>query len=366
MEYRAIGLMSGSSLDGLDIAFVVFTETGGKWEYQIEHTGCLPYPEVWRKRLAEAILLDAKSYLQLHAAYGHYMGSSVLQFINDHALEHRVQLIVSHGHTVFHEPALGFTAQLGDGAALAASTGINVVSDLRAMDVALGGQGAPIVPLGEKLLFADYPLLLNLGGIANISAALPDGYIGYDICPANRVLNQLAQQKGLEYDEGGQLASKGFVRDEVLAILNQQAYYTLPYPKSLDNGFGINTLFPLLQKANLSTQDALRTMVEHIVIQITRNTGRLAQKLSKEKPLQMLVTGGGALNTFLMERLQNSLSPLGVTCVVPDEKTVQYKEALIMALLGLLRWRESDTVLKSVTGAKRASIGGAVWMGQDA
>lgn len=366
MEYRAIGLMSGSSLDGLDIAFIIFTEIAGKWEYEIDKADCIPYPEAWKMRLSEASGLDAKSYLQLHTDYGHYLGASVMDFISKNQLEHRVQMVVSHGHTVFHEPASGFTAQLGDGSALAASTGINVVSDLRAMDVALGGQGAPIVPMGEKLLFPDYPLLLNLGGIANISAALPDGYIGYDICPANRVLNQLALQKGFAYDEGGQLSSKGFVRDEVLAVLNQQAYYKQPYPKSLDNGFGTDTLFPILQKANLSTQDALRTMVEHIVIQITRNTGRLAQKLSKEHPLQMLVTGGGAFNSFLMGRLQNSLSPLGITCVVPDEQTVQYKEALIMALLGLLRWRESDTVIKSVTGARRASIGGAVWMGQDA
>ncbi len=365
MEYRAIGLMSGSSLDGLDLAFIIFTEIGGKWEYEIESTACFPYSAAWKQRLSEATELHAKPYLQLHADYGHYLGTSVLEFIEQNGLEHRVQLVVSHGHTVFHEPASGFTAQLGDGAAIAAKTGINVVSDLRAMDIALGGQGAPIVPLGEKLLFADYPLLLNLGGIANISAALPDGYIGYDICPANRVLNLLAQEKGLAYDEGGQLASKGFVRDEVLAQLNQQSYYAKPYPKSLDNGFGTETIYPILKKANLSTQDALRTMVEHIAIQITRNTGRLAQKLPADNHKQMLITGGGALNTFLMERLQNSLSPLGIACVVPDEKTVQYKEALIMALLGLLRWRESDTVLKSVTGAERASIGGAVWMGQE-
>ncbi|MCU0403062.1 MAG: anhydro-N-acetylmuramic acid kinase [Chitinophagaceae bacterium] len=368
MEYRAIGLMSGSSLDGLDVAFVVFRETGGKWSYEIEVAECLPYDAEWLQKLKGATELSAKEYLILHSAYGKYTGQQVLHFIEKHNLQHRVQIIASHGHTTFHEPAMGMTAQLGDGAAIAAVSGINTISDLRAMDVALGGQGAPIVPLGEKLLFSGYPLLLNLGGIANLSAALPTGYIAYDICPANRVLNMLANEKGAEYDQDGQIARSGFVRDEALAELNRLSYYSEPYPKSLANDFGTEIVYPLLKKRNLGTSDAMRTMTEHIVIQITRNTGRLLSKLSSESNTQpkMLVTGGGALNTFLMERLANSLKPLGVEMVVPDLQTIQYKEALIMALLGVLRWREENTVLHTVTGSSRSSIGGAVWIGQDA
>ncbi len=366
MEYRVLGLMSGSSLDGLDIAFIIFNETGGKWSYTIEVADCVPYTPAWTEKLKNATTLPAKDYLILHSAYGHYIGEQVLGFIENHNLHHRIQLIASHGHTTFHEPALGMTGQLGDGAAIAATTGINVVSDLRAMDVALGGQGAPIVPLGEQLLFGNYPILLNLGGIANISAALPGGYIAYDICPANRVLNMLAAEKGLFYDESGMLAAQGFVRDEVLAQLNQLTYYSLPFPKSLANNFGTDTVLPMLKKANLNTQDAMRTMVEHAVIQITRNTGRLAAKLPADAPKSLLVTGGGAHNTFLMERLTKSLSPMGIEVTVPKPNIVDYKEALIMALLGILRWREANTVLHSVTGAQRSSIGGAIWMGQDA
>jgi anhydro-N-acetylmuramic acid kinase len=366
MEYRAIGLMSGSSLDGLDIVFVVFQETGGKWSYSIEAADCMAYTKEWIDKLKGAPLLNAKDYLLLHAAYGRYTAQMVNTFIEKYNLSHRVQLIGSHGHTVFHQPAMGMTTQLGDGATIAALTGINTVSDLRAIDIALGGQGAPIVPMGEKLLFANYPLLLNLGGIANLSAALPQGYVAYDVCPANRVLNMLAAEKGLDYDMGGELASTGFIRDEALAALNQLTYYVQPFPKSLDNAFGMEVVYPVLKKYNLSTADALRTMVEHIVVQITRNTARLAAKLPADLPKKMLVTGGGALNTFLIKRLSESISLPGIETVVPDNQTVQYKEALIMGLLGVLRWREANTVLHSVTGASRSSIGGAVWMGQEA
>jgi anhydro-N-acetylmuramic acid kinase len=358
--------MSGSSLDGLDLAFVVFNEAGGKWTYQITHAECKPYPEQWIRDLKNAVNVDARSYLLLHSAYGHYIGSRVNEFIEKHGLHHRVQIIGSHGHTTFHEPAQGMTAQLGDGAAIAATTGINVVSDLRAMDVALGGQGAPIVPVGEQLLFGAYPLLLNIGGIANLSAALPDGYVAYDICPANRVLNLLAAEKGLDYDAGGQLAASGFLRDETLALLNREAFYQQPYPKSLANDFGTDVLYPAIKKANLSTADALRTMTEHIAIQVIRNVGKLALKLAPGTERRLLVTGGGAFNTFLMERIQSGLQPLGVKVEVPDAQTVAYKEALIMALLAVLRWRENNTCLHTVTGARRSSIGGAVWIGQDA
>jgi anhydro-N-acetylmuramic acid kinase len=258
------------------------------------------------------------------------------------------------------------TAQLGDGAAIAAVTGINVVSDLRSMDIARGGQGAPIVPMGEKLLFSNNALLLNLGGIANISAATPNGYIAFDICPANRVLNMLVADAGQDYDKDGLLAAKGFVRDEVLAKMNQQAYYAKPFPKSLANNFGTDVIYPLLKQANLSVPDALRTMVEHISIQLIRSTGRLLNIFKDNRPTCMLVTGGGAHNLFLMERLKAALRVMGIALELPDKKVIDYKEALIMALLGILRWREENTVLHTVTGASRSSIGGAVWIGQEA
>ncbi|HSC53473.1 MAG TPA: anhydro-N-acetylmuramic acid kinase [Phnomibacter sp.] len=366
MIYRSIGIMSGSSLDGLDIAFVEFTETAGKWSFDIKAATCLPYSDEWAEQLKNVIHLPAADYLRLHSKYGHYIGQQVNAFIEANHLSHQVQIIASHGHTSFHEPANKMTAQLGDGAAIAATTGINVVSDLRAMDIALGGQGAPIVPMGEKLLWKDYPLLLNIGGIANISASLPTGYVAFDICPANRVLNMLAADNGLAYDDGGQLAASGFVRDEPLFKINQLDYYSQPFPKSLANHFGTDEVYPILKSANLSIADALRTMVEHIVIQTTRSIGKLLQKLPANEPKKLLVTGGGAYNSFLVQKLQASLKVMNVEVVVPDAQLIEYKEAVVMALLGVLRWREENTVFHSVTGASRSSIGGTVWIGQEA
>ena len=366
MIYRAIGLMSGSSLDGLDIVFTEFVETAGNWSYEIAHAECLPYENEWKNRLENARHLNASDYMRLHSDYGHYTGRLVNEFIEKHSLQHQVQLIASHGHTVFHEPSNKMTSQLGDGAAIAAVTGINVVSDLRAIDIALGGQGAPIVPLGEKLLFNEFQLLLNLGGIANISAHNGNSFTAFDICPANRVLNLIAAGTGKEFDEDGLIAAKGFIRDEVLAALNRLDYYKLPYPKSLSNDFGTDTLYPMLKDANLSAADAMRTMVEHCCIQVTRSVGKLLNSYVGGKPNKMLVTGGGARNKFLINRLSETLKVMGVTLDIPSTTVVDYKEALIMSLLGVLRWREENSVMHSVTGARRSSIGGAVWIGQEA
>ncbi|QEC65925.1 anhydro-N-acetylmuramic acid kinase [Panacibacter ginsenosidivorans] len=363
MIYRVIGLMSGSSLDGIDIVFTELEERAGKWVFEIIAADCVPYGHEWFEKLQQATRLNAYEYLLLHAAYGKFTGEIVNKFIDKHDLHHKVQLIASHGHTVFHKPSLGMTAQLGDGATIAATTGINVVSDLRAMDVALGGQGAPIVPVGEKLLLPEYGYYLNLGGIANISANISDQYIAFDICPANRVLNMLAAKEGKEYDNGGSMAQSGLLNTALLTQLNNQSYYTQAYPKSLANNFGTDILFPLIEVSGLPAIDALRTYTEHIVQQIVHAVNSLQIAASKQ---QMLVTGGGAFNNFLIKRLKESLNVFNIEVIVPDENLVKYKEALIMALLGVLRWREEDTVMQSVTGASRNSIGGAVWIGQEA
>lgn len=419
MVYKVIGLMSGSSLDGLDIAYVHLQEsvssskeTPRKWEYTFLHTACYHYTDQWKQRLANAPGLSALDYQQLHADYGHYLGSQVQRFIEEHDLHYQVQLIASHGHTAFHVPARKMTAQLGDGAAIAAVTGINVVSDLRAMDLALGGQGAPIVPIGEKLLLSGYELFLNLGGIANISAGgqggehagsqggppaggQGGGYIAYDVCPANRVLNSLSALVGKEYDEDGAMAARGRVDEALLQQLNGLTYYGAAYPKSLANEFGTETVLPMIRERSLSVEDALRTYVQHIAIQICRaaegllpagaggsagmagsegggmhrssgSVGSVGTAGAGTPRARMLVTGGGAHNGYLTTRLQEMLAPLGVELVVPLSQLVDYKEALVMALIGVLRWREENNVLASVTGARRDSIGGAVWIGQEA
>lgn len=356
MIYRAIGIMSGSSLDGLDIAFTEFVETAGKWTYEILQADCIEYNSAWQEKLRNATSLSALDYQLLHTEYGHYIGKQVNAFIEKYELTHKVNLVASHGHTTFHLPQQLMTAQLGDGAAIAAETKLNVVSDLRNLDVALGGQGAPIVPVGEKLLFAGYDYFLNIGGIANISINDNGKYIAYDVCAANRILNMLATEKGLQYDEDGRIAASGNINENLLAGLNSLDYYNMPYPKSLANSFGTDVVYPIIKAAGISIEDGLRTYAEHIALQIKK-------VLSDSKPGRLLVTGGGALNIFLIERLKQMLLPLTIEVVIPDKKTIQYKEAVIMALIGILRWREEENVLPSVTGASRASVGGALWIG---
>lgn len=375
MVYRVIGLMSGSSLDGLDIAFVEFHEQAGTWTYEIKAAECYAYSEEWTERLKKATRLNALDYQLLHTAYGHYIGQLVNAFIEEYSLHYQVQLIASHGHTTFHLPAQKMTGQLGEGAAIAAVTGINVVSDLRAMDVALGGHGAPIVPIGEKLLLKEYPLFLNIGGIANISCNLTDHYIAFDVCPANRVLNMLAGKAGKPFDEGGQLAAGGTLLPELLKTLNALEYYHLPAPKSLANDFGTDVVYPLMAGSQFRIkdswiQDGLRTYTEHIAIQVKNALEPLVTNYRNNQPdtgnLTLLATGGGVQNTFLIARLKDLLQEINVELVVPDKKLADYKEAVIMGLIGVLRWREENNVLASVTGATRNSIGGAVWIGQEA
>ena len=388
MVYRTIGLMSGSSLDGLDIAFAEFHENGGKWSYEILKADCYPYPKEWINRLKNATGLSSLEYQLLDADYGHYLGQQVNKFIEENELQYKVALIASHGHTTFHVPAKKMTAQLGNGAAIAAETQLPVVSDLRALDVALGGQGAPIVPIGEKLLLGDYDYFLNLGGIANISVKPPfskaeEGrgaeVVAFDICPANRVLNMLANDAGKEYDKDGEMAAQGKVSKSLLDKLNALDYYGQPYPKSLANDFGTDIVYPLIKETDISINDALRTYIEHITAQISKSitdlknfqpviarneatTSNLSLRGTKQ---QLLATGGGAFNTFLVKELGAKLAELNIGVIVPDSKLVNFKEALIMALIGVLRWREEYNVLPSVTGAKRSSVGGALWMGQE-
>jgi anhydro-N-acetylmuramic acid kinase len=364
MVYKVIGLMSGSSLDGLDIAFVELDETGGKWSFTILTADCYAYDNEWKEKLKNASSLNAMDYQLLHSAYGHWLGEQVNNFIEEHGLQYKVALIASHGHTVFHFPQQKMTAQLGDGAAIAAVTALPVVSDLRALDVAFGGQGAPIVPVGEKYLFADFDLFLNIGGIANISIKNGDAYTAFDVCPANRVLNSLAAKVGKEYDANGEMASIGNVYDDLLNKLNELSYYKQPAPKSLDNSFGANEVFPLIKSFGLTHNDSLRTYIEHIVIQTKEAI--LANCQLPIANCQLLTTGGGAFNSFLIQRLKEELEKINVEVIVPDKQVVEFKEALIMALIGVLRWRQEYTTLSSVTGASRGSIGGALWIGQEA
>ena len=376
MVYKAIGLMSGSSLDGLDIVFVELHENAGDWRFEILAADCYEYDQEWKQKLKNAITLNALDYQLLHTAYGHYLGKEINRFIENNNLHYQVGLIASHGHTTFHVPDKKMTAQLGDGAAIAAQTNLAVVSDLRALDIAFGGQGAPIVPIGEKHLFKDFEMCLNIGGIANISFNHDEKYTAYDVCPANRVLNMIAAKVNKEYDAGGEMASLGNVHEVLLQKLNAMDYYQQPFPKSLANNFGTDEVYPLICSFGLTHNDELRTCVEHIVFQIKKaiqsavRSSQSKNRTTLSSPLgdggKLLITGGGAFNTFLIHRLSAELQSLNIEVVIPEENIVKYKEALIMAFIGILRWRQEYNVLASVTGAERDNIGGAVWIGQEA
>jgi anhydro-N-acetylmuramic acid kinase len=362
MVYNVIGIMSGSSLDGLDIAFVKLDENRGKWSFEIEYAECLPYSAEWTAKLKRADEMPVGDFLKLHTTYGRYIGEQVNNFIERNSIHHKVHFIASHGHTVFHEPHNDTTCQIGDGAAIAAVTGLPIISDLRSLDVALGGQGAPIVPIGDKLLFSEYTHWLNIGGIANVTIRKGEELLAFDICPANQILNTLAGKLNKSMDEGGEIARSGLLLIDVLAQMNTQEYYEKNGPKSLSNEAAVALVFPTLLESKHSVADMLHTMVRHIAEQVAKACKTNSIEHAEKK---MLITGGGAFNTYLVEEIQKQLTPLGISVHVPDEKVVKYKEALVMALIGALRWREECNVLSSVTGASKDSIGGALWMGQN-
>lgn len=362
MVYKVIGLMSGSSLDGLDIVFTELQEIAGKWNYEIINSACIEYDLVLQKKLRGATDLKALDYQLLHTEYGKFIGEKISEFIEDNNLQHKVNLVSSHGHTTFHLPEKKMTHQLGEGGAIAGETKLAVVSDLRSVDIAFGGQGAPIVPMGEKLLFTDYNYFLNLGGIANLSVHNENTVIAFDVCAANRVLNMLTEEMNLPYDDEGKISARGNVNIDLLEKINSLEYFRLAHPKSLANSFGTDIIFPIITSFKIKTEDALSTFAEHICIQIKNSL----EPFKQNEMQKLFITGGGAFNTFLIGRLKKHLEEINFEIHIPEDSVVKYKEALIMALLGALRWREQYTILSSVTGAFRNSIGGALWLGAEA
>jgi anhydro-N-acetylmuramic acid kinase len=341
--------MSGTSLDGLDIAFCTFYKKEEQnWIYKIIEAECIGYDATWKKKLQEAPYAGGKELILLHKEYGSFLGTRVIQFINKHNVN--PDFISSHGHTVFHDPANKLTFQLGDGAALYAAVSIPVICDFRSVDVALGGQGAPLVPIGDALLFGDYDYSLNLGGIANISFTKSGKRIAYDICGCNLLLNYFAREKGIEFDNNGELAKAGEVKDSLLEALNSWDYYQRSAPKSLDKETMLQALLPVINKFPQSVEVILATLTEHIAIQVARAT-----TLSGGK---MLITGGGTFNKFLVEKIKKYSTAL---VHIPDEQTIKYKEALVFAFLGVLRIRNENNSLASVTGASSDNIGGAIF-----
>jgi len=347
--YKIIGLMSGTSLDGVDLAFCYFTKKSKKWNFKIIKAETFEYPKYWINKLKQLPSSNPDEINKSHVEYGHFLGELAKKFITENNFT--PEYIASHGHTIFHEPEKKITFQLGDGVAIAASSGLPVIYDFRSMDVELGGQGAPLVPIGDKLLFGEYEFCLNLGGFSNISFEKNEKRIAFDICPVNIILNQLARNLGKDFDKDGTLAKSGKINQQLLNDLNNQNFYKKPPPKSLANEWLQREFIPLLNNFNISTIDKMRTLVEHFAIQIANSS-------STSITGKILTTGGGAFNKFLISRIkhynQNKI-------IIPDKEIINFKEAMIFAFLGVLKLLNEVNCLSSVTGASRDCCGGKLF-----
>lgn len=349
-SYSILGLMSGTSLDGLDLAFVHFKLEDSVWNYRIEVAETISYSPDWVKELSEGINLSESELTALNERYTVLLADLALAFIEKHQL--KPDAVCSHGHTIKHQPQLGYTLQIGNLPQLAELLPFPIVCDFRVADVALGGQGAPLVPIGDELLFSNYDFCLNLGGFANVSTNVGGTRIAFDICPVNTVLNYFAQKLGLEYDAGGGIAATGMVNEKLLSELNALRFYELAHPKSLGVEFVNREILPILNAYSLPVPDVLRTFVEHISEQISLHIKRFDGK-------SVLITGGGAYHEFLISRMQEALPNHELT--IPDDLTIAFKEALIFGFLGVLRLRNEVNVLASVTGAQYDHSSGVVY-----
>lgn len=348
LPMTSIGLMSGTSVDGLDVCCATFDKKDGKWSFTIDCARGFEYPLQLKQALsADVQKMCALEFVAFHSAYGRFLGEKVNEFMAEYGV--RPDIIASHGSTVFHEPDKKIMFQIGDGAAIAAGTGIPTVSDFRRLDIMLGGQGAPLVPIGDNLLFGDYDYCLNIGGFSNISYLEGDKRIAFDISPVNYVINRFCRQIGLEMDRDGEIASKGNIDVELLEKLDGLDYYSRPYPKSLGREWVEKNVFPLLDSCGLELADLLATYYEHCAHQLARVT---------TPGKSLLVTGGGAYNKFLIERM-TALS--GCRIVMPEPPIIEYKEALIFAFLGVLYMLNQPSCLSSVTGASKDNIGGMLF-----
>ena len=345
---KVIGVMSGSSLDGIDVACCSFDLQDGRWAFAVEHARTVDYDNKTRERLLHAIEASALELARLHRHIGELIGSASAALLKEHSAD----LIASHGHTIFHQPGEGFTTQIGCGATIAVRTGLPTICDFRTKDVALNGQGAPLVPLGERSLFPEHDCFLNLGGISNISLHCEALTIGYDIGPCNQSLNRLAQEAGQPFDRNGSMAKSGSNVPDLLDKLNALPFYAQTPPRSLGREWFDEHMAPLIDDNRIAVSDRLRTVTTHVAIMAAR-------ELSTQSPTSVMITGGGAHNGFLVELIRSMTTP---RIEVPENTLIDFKEALIFAFLGLLRYRGEVNTLASVTGASRDSVGGAVYL----
>ncbi len=348
-RHKVIGVMSGTSMDGLDLAYCEFELVNNQWQYEIKAAETIPYNETWQLRLSQLHKQPMFLLPKTDAYYGKYIGQCINDFVKRNTLN--VDFIASHGHTIFHNPKEYYTTQIGSGHAIYAETGIPTIYDFRSMDVALGGQGAPLVPIGDELLFAGYDACLNLGGFANISFNQNEKRVAFDICPCNILLNEVAKQAGLEFDENGAMAAGGTVDGSLLEALNNLPFYQQQGAKSLGREWVETTIWPIVKTYELTIDDLLATFTQHITIQI----GNTIRQVDAQT---ILTTGGGAFNRFLVKELMNHTQLSQI--VIPEPLLINYKEAMVFAFLGLRRKLNQVNALKEVTGARQNSIGGVM------
>ncbi len=351
---NVVGLMSGSSLDGLDVAACTFHFEGAELQqWHLVEAETVPFDEEWRRRLARAPKLSGRDLWLLHVEFGRWMGRQVRALLDEWQFD--AALVASHGHTVWHMPQRRMSAQIGEGAALAVAAGLPVACDFRSVDVALGGQGAPLAPLADAWLFPGYGYYLNLGGIANLSVRAADGHwMAADLTGCNQIFNALAREEGQDYDEDGRLARAGRLLPPLLARIEALEWLQQPWPKALSNEWVQGVLLPLFMQHEGSVSDLMHTAVVHVARQVEQ-----AVRNHRGASQRMLVSGGGARNAFLVEQIAALLPELEV--VIPEPRVVAFKEAALMALMGALRWLGLPNVWPAATGAPQASVGGALY-----
>jgi anhydro-N-acetylmuramic acid kinase len=342
--------MSGTSLDGLDMVLCELKKQGNKWTYHINKSATIDYSSKWKERLKHSVDLPGKQLLLLHREYGSWLGNAISDFLTN--VDKQPDLVASHGHTVFHEPENNFNFQLGDANMIAAKTGITTVSDFRSLDVCLNGQGAPLVPIGDQLLFSEYDACVNIGGFVNVSCDIDGGRKAWDICPANFVINRLVDRIGLSMDKDGAIGQQGHIVQALLDELNALPYYEMHAPKSLAQEWVDTAFWPVLNKYDSeSLPNIIRTCYQHFTLVISHELSQYAENG------KVLFTGGGVLNEFLMSLIRQYCK---AQVIIPDIQLVDYKEALVFALLGVLRLNGDTNCLKTVTGADRDCSSGIV------
>lgn len=348
-EYHIVATMSGTSLDGLDIIYVTF-KFDGSWSFTIHNSETIPYDAIWKRKLKNLINLSTEELKRTDEEFTNYLAETIGTFISKNKIEN-IDFISSHGHTALHQPEQQLTYQIGNLPILAQILGHKIVCDFRVQDVKLGGQGAPLVPIGDKLLFSEYDYCINLGGFANLSTDDHSTRTAYDICPANIVLNHYVNILGHEFDDKGSIAKSGTLDNKLLNKLNALEFYKQDHPKSLGLEWVNEVVFPLIDNYNLKTEDILKTFTEHIAVQI-------AKEINKKENVLVMITGGGAYNDYLISRIKSKTKN---KIVIPSKEIIEFKEALIFGLLGVLKIRNEINCLASVTGAKHDHSSGKIF-----